>query len=125
MNHSSGITTMVNAYTKGEPSFLIDFFYIKNTLYDLADVIGMTVLKDVSVVVPPDPEKKDTGEDHGGISVSLIISTSSIHIHTWYDGFFRLVVDSCKSYDTEKLKEFIEERLYVEKATYDIRPYLL
>ena len=121
---SGGMTLMINAYVEGDGEFLNDEELMKKYMYEIADIAEMNVLNGVSEKVPYNPELKDTGHDDGGVSVLLLISTSHIAIHTWpLQKRFRLCLDSCKDFDSEKIKNFLNTKFNIVNSHYDIRPY--
>jgi S-adenosylmethionine/arginine decarboxylase-like enzyme len=128
MQANAGIVTIVNAVVdENAAENLNNFNWVRKTLYKLADVAKMHVLTDTHVAVPCSPEKVNTEEDDGGISVTLIISTSSIHIHTWpLQKRFRLVLDSCKDYDVNTVKSFVRREFRIngeESESWQVMPY--
>jgi S-adenosylmethionine decarboxylase len=91
---------------------LDDMGYIYSAIKRLAGVIGMVPIEDPVIYrIKLDKNKKDTNEDDGGITAMMAITTSHINIHTWplqHKG--RVVIDSCKPFDTEAAETFLSAR---------------
>jgi len=70
-------------------------------LTDVVQVAGMTVLAPPRMVrVPIDPVKAGSPEDCGGVTGTVILSTSHAAIHTWpLHGRFSFDLYSCHDFD--------------------------
>ena len=122
-----GILLAANAEVNGRIS-LNDLSHIRKVLKLIAKKAGMEILSEVSAIIPCSPDLIDSDEDDGGISMSCIISTSAIHIHTWpQQNRFRLIVDSCKDFDVGMIKAVILSSFNIDKVelvAWDVRPYI-
>lgn len=87
--------------------------YIARVLNDAVEVVGMHILKPADVLhVPLEPEKKDTGEDCGGVTGTVILTTSHGSAHTWpLRGQSSWDLFSCKPFDAEKLLDYLTDRM--------------
>jgi len=91
---------------------------LAQVLNDAVEHVGMTILRPADmVVVPLDPGKVSTGEDDGGVTGTVILTTSHAAIHTWplqrqlsFDMF------SCQDFAADELLDFLVSRLYITGA---------
>jgi hypothetical protein len=94
--------------------------YVERFFDRLIERIGMKPLTaPMSIVIPPDP--KNVGDQHaddGGMTTQCIISTSHIAYHSWpLQRRFRLVVDSCKDFETRTVVSTVSEWFPVNKLS--------
>jgi S-adenosylmethionine/arginine decarboxylase-like enzyme len=78
-------------------------------LKQMARLAGMEPLDDPTVYsLPIYPGLVDSPVDEGGVSGSLIITTSSIHCHTWPEQYkARFVLDSCRPFDPHAISTYL------------------
>lgn len=85
---------------------------LAQALDELVHLVGMQILKPAEMVaVPLTPELVSTGEDCGGVTGVVILTTSHGSIHTWpLQGEVSFDLFSCKDFDADKVLDFLAER---------------
>jgi S-adenosylmethionine/arginine decarboxylase-like enzyme len=83
---------------------------IRELIVNLAWCMNMKIINGPTVV-----SFKDAGQPEAGLSAFAIIAESHIAIHTWPEcnGFFRLDIGSCKQFETQIVKDVMEDALRV------------
>jgi len=62
--------------------------------------------------VPLSPSRVETDEDDGGVTGTVILTTSHGSIHTWpLQGQFAFDLFSCRDFDVDVVVAFLKERL--------------
>lgn len=92
-------------------------------LFDnIVDSLNMIYLtRPVVTPVPLEPNKIETEEDEGGISVYAQITTSHIALHVWpLRRAFCMDIFSCKPFDTDLAGRTLWEGLKIEYASVHI-----
>src|SRR5574343_739577 len=91
--------------------------YYADFLYALTDAIDMQQLTDPVVATYVNFED----EFDNGISATTMITTSHLSIHSWLNlGGVRIVVDSCKDFDSETIIEMVRNWFRPKFISYDI-----
>jgi len=96
---------------------LEDVQYIYDLLDELPDMIGM------QKIMPPYVMRYVPEDDplDWGISGVVLIAESHIAIHTWPDlNYASVDIFSCKTFNIDKAKEIIEEKLSPERSDWEI-----
>ena len=98
---------------------LNDAEFLGRVLLDLVALLEMEVLDGPRLhKVELDPVKLETDSDDGGVTGTVIISTSHISIHTWpLRERFSMDVFSCREYDDAVVEAFLKERFNVKLRT--------
>jgi len=107
-----------DAFVKSECSNrLNDSEFLEQMFRDLVDVLDMEILVEPTFkAVPLDPSKVETDLDEGGVTGTVVITTSHLSVHTWpLRKRFSLDVFSCKKFDPEKVEKLVTERLGVTR----------
>lgn len=93
----------LKAMGKGASSLLGDVDRVRTFLESLVPALGMRALADpVMFDVPIELEKMrvEPFEDEGGVTGTIVLSTSHVAIHTWpARHFFVIDVFSCRDFD--------------------------
>lgn len=94
-----------------------DTEFLERLFRDLVDLLDMEILVEPAFKeVPCDPSKLDTDHDEGGVTGTVVVTTSHVSIHTWpLRRRFCLDVFSCKQFDHLQVEALVKERLGVEK----------
>ena len=102
-------------------NLLSDASYLDATFRDLIRLLDMKILKEPAFAeVPLDSEKLATNEDEGGVTGTVVITTSHGAIHTWpLRRRFAMDIFSCKEFSEDKALAFICDRLRVVKELHD------
>ena len=104
-----------------DPTYLDTFFR------ELVVLLDMEILVEPNFAqVPLDPDKLAGDSDDGGVTGTVVITTSHGAIHTWpLRKRFALDVFSCKAFDESKALGFVCDRLRVVKECHDFfeRPW--
>lgn len=105
---------------------------VKNFLIDLVRALGMRPLGEpVMHDVELDLSKLgvEPFEDEGGVTGTVVLSTSHCAIHTWparEKPFFVLDVYSCRDFEASTVRDMLEERVGLTSARFtDITDALL
>lgn len=100
-------------------SNLADPVFLENALSDLVKLLEMEPLDRPHMYrVELDPSKLETEEDEGGVTGTLVISTSHVSIHTWpMRERFSMDVYSCKKYDHHRVEAFLWDRFNVKRRS--------
>ncbi len=107
--HSPPVSCLVHAVGYTESGILSDGLGVQLAAKDLATFIDMDILGIKSYAVGKDV---DSGP---GWSVTAVITTSHIAIHTWPEqGFVMADIVSCKPYDQEAAVNWLAMRFIVE-----------
>uniref|UniRef100_A0A7C3RWF0 Adenosylmethionine decarboxylase n=1 Tax=Dictyoglomus thermophilum TaxID=14 RepID=A0A7C3RWF0_DICTH len=96
---------------------LEDVQYIYDLLDELPDMIGM------QKIMPPYVMRYVPEDDplDWGISGVVLIAESHIAIHTWPDlNYASVDIFSCKTFNIDKAKEILEEKLLPERSDWEI-----
>lgn len=96
---------------------LNDLEALRGLLLDLVEMLGMEIVDGPRLhKIELDRRKLETEDDDGGVTGTVVISTSHISVHTWplrerlsFDVF------SCREFDAQGVDEFLRERLNVKK----------
>jgi len=96
----------IKAVGQGNPVSLSSPKTVEKFLFDLVNRLGMRILGSPHIY----------GEEHGGVSGIVVLTTSHIAIHTRLRkvrdteyGFFNLDVFSCRVFADEPVKDLLEE----------------
>lgn len=98
---------------------LADPTFLERTLVELVKFLEMVVLDTPKIHrVEFDPAKLETDEDEGGLTGTVVLSTSHINIHTWpLRDRFSMDVFSCREYDEAAVQKFLWERFNVKRRS--------
>lgn len=98
---------------------LNDTEFLERALLDLVGLMKMEVLDGPRLhKVELDRVQLETDEDDGGVTGTVVISTSHISIHTWpLRERFSLDIFSCRKFDDDDVEAFLKERLNVKKRS--------
>lgn len=92
---------------------LNDPIKLAEILNTCVELVGMTILEPASIkVVPLEPDKMGSPDDDGGITGTVLLTTSHGAIHTWplhYQFSFDLY--SCRDFDGEIVVRYLVEHL--------------
>lgn len=96
---------------------LNDVEFLEAVLRDLVGLLDMEILDGPRLhKVELDRRKLESDEDEGGVTGTLVLTTSHISIHTWpLRERFSLDVFSCRKFDEETVQAFLKERMVVRK----------
>jgi S-adenosylmethionine/arginine decarboxylase-like enzyme len=100
-----------------DPARLAEPQFVEEFLRVLIARIGMKPLTEpMSVLVEPSLESVgDAHADDGGLTTQCIISTSHVAYHSWpLQERFRLVVDSCKDFSPDAVRQMVDETFPVK-----------
>lgn len=99
-------------------ALLGDVSFLDSMFRDLIDLLHMEILVEPTFrEVPLDPHKLSTDSDDGGVTGTVVITTSHGAIHTWpLRHRFALDVFSCKEFDPDKALAFLCDRMRVVAA---------
>jgi S-adenosylmethionine/arginine decarboxylase-like enzyme len=106
---------------------LSDASYLDAMFRDLIALLKMEILVEPTFAdVPLDPARLATDDDEGGVTGTVVITTSHGAIHTWpLRQRFAMDVFSCQEFDPEQALAFICDRLRVaaERHQFDERAW--
>jgi len=98
---------------------LDDAEFLERLFRDLVEVLDMEILGEPAFKkIPCDPSRLDTEHDEGGVTGTVIVTTSHLSIHTWpLRKRFCLDVFSCKQFDHLAVERLVRARLRVERRS--------
>jgi len=110
MISSTGRHVIIDAWTQ-ESRLLNDPCLVGDILNELVELVGMKILRPAEIVaVPLDPTVKD-GEDDGGVTGTVILTTSHGSIHTWpLRGHISFDLFSCKEFNVKTVIDFLSTK---------------
>lgn len=93
--------------------------FLERTLLELVKFLQMEVLDAPKVHrVEFDPGKLETDQDEGGLTGTVVLSTSHISIHTWpLRSRFSMDVFSCKEFDEDAVQRFLWDKFNVKRRS--------
>lgn len=118
MNDNYGLHLIADAYVKEDHvGILSSKEQLRSLISNLVSILDMEILLGPELCsVELDPSRLGTDQDHGGITAFCVITTSHISLHTWpLQRRISIDVYSCKSFDSDKAKEFLHQTLGVDK----------
>jgi S-adenosylmethionine decarboxylase len=107
----TGRHVIIDAWTQ-ESQRLNDPELISALLNELVVMVGMQILKPAEMVSVPLNPTVENGEDDGGVTGTVILTTSHGSIHTWpLRGHVSFDLFSCKEFNVKQVVDFLTERL--------------
>lgn len=101
---------------KGEPTERLgNMQFLDGFLRELVNHLDMQILGGPHLYeVQPQAQLVGTDEDEGGITGTVIVTTSHVSIHTWpLRNRFALDVFSCKKFDKQEVVDLVSDRLEI------------
>ena len=101
---------IIDAWTQ-ESRLINDPHLVGDVLNELVELVGMKILRPAEVVaVSLDPAVTD-GEDDGGVTGTVILTTSHGSIHTWpLRGHISFDLFSCKEFNVKTVIDFLSNK---------------
>tara|TARA_R100000664_G_scaffold32856_1_gene48530 strand:- start:785 stop:1192 length:408 start_codon:yes stop_codon:yes gene_type:complete len=108
---NTGRHVIIDAWTQDARS-INDPQLVGEVLNELVTMVGMKILRPAEIVaVPLDPTTKE-GEDDGGVTGTVILTTSHGSVHTWpLRGHVSFDLFSCKEFSVKQVVDFLVEKL--------------
>jgi len=107
----TGRHVIIDAWTQ-ESQRLNDPELIGAVLNELVEMVGMQILKPAEMVAVPLDPMVENGEDDGGVTGTVILTTSHGSIHTWpLRGHVSFDLFSCKEFNVKQVVDFLSEKL--------------
>ena len=106
----TGRHIIIDAWTQ-ESRLINDPHLVGDVLDELVELVGMKILRPAEVVaVSLDPAVTD-GEDDGGVTGTVILTTSHGSIHTWpLRGHISFDLFSCKEFNVKTVIDFLSNK---------------
>ena len=106
----TGRRIIIDAWTQ-ESRLINDPHLVGDVLNELVELVGMKILRPAEVVaVSLDPAVTD-GEDDGGVTGTVILTTSHGSIHTWpLRGHISFDLFSCKEFNVKTVIDFLSNK---------------
>lgn len=106
----TGRHIIIDAWTQ-ESRLINDPHLVGDVLNELVELVGMKILRPAEVVaVSLDPAVTD-GEDDGGVTGTVILTTSHGSIHTWpLRGHISFDLFSCKEFNVKTVIDFLSNK---------------
>ena len=106
----TGRHIIIDAWTQ-ESRLINDPHLVGDVLNELVELVGMKLLRPAEVVaVSLDPAVTD-GEDDGGVTGTVILTTSHGSIHTWpLRGHISFDLFSCKEFNVKTVIDFLSNK---------------
>ena len=106
----TGRHIIIDAWTQ-ESRLINDPHLVGDVLNELVELVGMKILRPAEVVaVSLDPAVTD-GEDDGGMTGTVILTTSHGSIHTWpLRGHISFDLFSCKEFNVKTVIDFLSNK---------------
>lgn len=107
----TGRHVIIDAWTQ-ESQRLNDPELISALLNELVVMVGMQILKPAEMVSVPLNPTVENGEDDGGVTGTVILTTSHGSIHTWpLRGHVSFDLFSCKEFNVKQVVDSLTEKL--------------
>jgi S-adenosylmethionine decarboxylase len=107
----TGRHVIIDAWTQ-EARLINDVKLVGDLLNELVELVGMQILRPAEIVAVPLNPSVTSGEDDGGVTGTVILTTSHASIHTWpLRGHVSFDLFSCKDFNVKKVVDFLTEKL--------------
>lgn len=107
----TGRHVVIDAWTQ-QAHIINDAELVGDLLNELVELVGMKILRPAEIVAVPLDPSVASGEDDGGVTGTVILTTSHASIHTWpLRGHVSFDLFSCKDFNVMKVIDFLTEKL--------------
>ena len=107
----TGRHVVIDAWTQ-QSHIINDPQLVGDLLNELVELVGMRILRPAEIVAVPLEPSVTPGEDDGGVTGPVILTTSHASVHTWpLRGHVSFDLFSCKDFDTTQVVDFLVGKL--------------
>ena len=107
----TGRHVVIDAWTQ-QAHIINDAELVGDLLNELVELVGMQILRPAEIVAVPLDSSVTSGEDDGGVTGTVILTTSHASVHTWpLRGHVSFDLFSCKDFSVKQVIDFLVEKL--------------
>ena len=107
----TGRHVVIDAWTQ-QAHIINDAKLVGDLLNELVELVGMQILRPAEIVAVPLDPSVTSGEDDGGVTGTVILTTSHASVHTWpLRGHVSFDLFSCKDFSVKQVVDFLVEKL--------------
>ena len=107
----TGRHVVIDAWTQ-QAHIINDAKLVGDLLNELVEWVGMQSLRPAEIVAVPLDPSVTSGEDDGGVTGTVILTTSHASVHTWpLRGHVSFDLFSCKDFSVKQVVDFLVEKL--------------
>lgn len=103
----TGRHVIIDAWTQ-ESKLINDPQLVGAMLNELVELVGMQILRPAEIVAVPLDPSAASGSDDGGVTGTVLLTTSHASIHTWpLRGHVSFDLFSCKDFNVKQVIDFL------------------
>jgi S-adenosylmethionine/arginine decarboxylase-like enzyme len=103
----TGRHVIIDAWTQ-ESKLINDPQLVGSMLNELVELVGMQILRPAEIVAVPLDPSVASGADDGGVTGTVLLTTSHASIHTWpLRGQVSFDLYSCKDFNVKQVIDFL------------------
>ena len=103
----TGRHVIIDAWTQ-ESTLINDPQLVGAMLNELVELVGMQILRPAEIVAVPLDPSVASGADDGGVTGTVLLTTSHASIHTWpLRGHVSFDLFSCKDFNVKQVIDFL------------------
>ena len=103
----TGRHVIIDAWTQ-ESKLINDPQLVGAMLNELVELVGMQILRPAEIVAVPLDPSAASGADDGGVTGTVLLTTSHASIHTWpLRGHVSFDLFSCKDFNVKQVIDFL------------------
>jgi S-adenosylmethionine/arginine decarboxylase-like enzyme len=103
----TGRHVIIDAWTQ-ESKLINDPQLVGSMLNELVELVGMQILRPAEIVAVPLDPSVASGADDGGVTGTVLLTTSHASIHTWpLRGHVSFDLFSCKDFNVKQVIDFL------------------
>ena len=103
----TGRHVIIDAWTQ-ESKLINDPQLVGAMLNELVELVGMQILRPAEIVAVPLDPSVASGADDGGVTGTVLLTTSHASIHTWpLRGHVSFDLFSCKDFNVKQVIDFL------------------
>ena len=104
---NTGRHVIIDAWTQ-ESKLINDPQLVGAMLNELVELVGMQILRPAEIVAVPLDPSATSGADDGGVTGTVLLTTSHASIHTWpLRGHVSFDLFSCKDFNVKQVIDFL------------------
>ena len=112
----TGRHVVIDAWTQ-QAHIINDAELVGDLLNELVELVGMQILRPAEIVAVPLDPSVTSGEDDGGVTGTVILTTSHASVHTWpLRGHVSFDLFSCKDFSVKQVVDFLVEKERIAMA---------